>query len=197
MSCATSQEPDDGWAKLARAGDEEAFAQLFEKYYDRIRDFAYRVVLDHQSADDVAQETFIRAARRIDQLKKSTAFEPWLYQIARNLSRDRIRSERALRRKLKHAGREHSIATTEVGPGGADSAFDVGEEVLDALRKLSQPQREAVALVYLDGYSHAETAKILDCAESTISWRIFRAKSKLRSLLAVGLQGERKRSAAT
>lgn len=165
------------WVERACAGSEEAFTLLFRRYYDRIRNFGFRVVLDSQTADDVAQETFIRAARKLRQMRDAGAFESWLFQIARNVARDRVRAEQAHRRKLERA------AAVRIEEPGTPPRNDAAQRAVETLRKLPPSQREAVALVYFDGFSHGEAAERLGCAESTVSWRIFRAKRKLRMLL--------------
>ncbi len=167
------------WLAGVREGSEAAFTQLFHRYYPRIWRFAFRIVLDTQSADDVAQETFLRVAGRIVELRSDAAFEPWLYRIARNVASDLVRKEKAHRRKLGHFAEQADGMQPDSGETG-----EAGSAALQALGKLSAAQREAVALVYLEGFSHGEAAQRLGCAESTVSWRIFRARVLLRKQLA-------------
>lgn len=75
----------------ARSGNEKAFSGLFDALYDRVRAFAFRMVLDSQLADDVAQETFIRVARQMAGLREDRTFVAWVFRIAANVARDHLR----------------------------------------------------------------------------------------------------------
>lgn len=169
--------PDDDLSclvQLAGTGDEPAFSELFRRYYDRLRIFAWRIVFDSQAAEDIAQESLIRTARHVQTLRDGRAFEGWIFRITANLARDHLRARISHEKKLAAAAWEPSTS----GPGGTDS-----EHVERALRSLPISQREAVALVYYDGCNHAEAARRLGCAETTVSWRIMLAKRTLKNLL--------------
>jgi len=160
---------------LAREGSEAAFQLLFERHYAAVRGVAARMLLDLAAAEDVAQETFIRAARSLDCISNADGFRSWLFRVATNLCRDHIRasSRRGVREKeFVHSGLlEH------------DAECEAPIRVLDALASLPQQQREAIVLVFYENLPHAEAARIVGCAVSTISWRIMLAKRHLKSLL--------------
>jgi RNA polymerase sigma-70 factor, ECF subfamily len=160
----------------ALQGDAAAFASLFHRHYGAVREFAFRVVLERHAADDVAQESFIRAARKLGNLRDGQAFLAWIFCIASRLARSHLRARRAHQRKLDAAA--ESIPDSNVSADDEPS-----QRALQAMQTLPPKQREAVALVILDGLSHAEAARRLDCAESTISWRILCAKRTLRHRL--------------
>lgn len=177
-----SEPPDDlRLHALAAAGDAVAFTALFHRHYPAIHAFAYRLALCPGAADDIAQDTFVHAARSLASFRRDASFKNWLYAIATNLARDlhRSRSRREARETAfallapdpQHTHRDHAAT---------DSAHAA---VRDALARLSPEQREAVALVYFENLTHAEAARVLGCAESTVSWRVFRAKSRLKKLL--------------
>ena len=159
---------------LAGGGDEGAFADLFRRYYERLRLFAWRMVFDSHAAEDIVQETFIRTARQIHTVRDGRAFEGWLFRIAANLSRDHLRSRVSHEKKV-------AAAAWEPPAGGQDET--VASRVEQALQSLPTAQREAVALVYYEGCTHATAARRLGCAEATISWRIMLAKRALKKLL--------------
>lgn len=168
---------------LATTGDSAAFAALFHRYYSSIHAFAYRLVLCPGIADDIAQATFIHAARSLASFRRDASFKNWLYAIATNLSRDLHRS------RARRETREQQLALLAPDPASAhrdhaatDSAHAA---VRDALARLAPEQREAVALVYYENLSHAEAARVLRCAESTVSWRLFRAKGRLKKILSL------------
>ena len=167
--------PEARLVGAARSGDTGSFEVLFDRYYDMIHAFAYRVCLVETEADDIAQETFIRAARGMASYRGDASFKNWLYRIAHNALIDwGKQSTRRHERQAEFAAEMESQA--RVRP--PDYA-----PVHAALRQLRPDLREAIALVYLEEMNHREAASVLGCAETTISWRIFRAKRALRKLL--------------
>ena len=173
-----SDPSDASLVQHALDGEADAFATLFGRYHGAIRQFAFRVVLDEHAADDVAQESFITAARGLASLRDGQAFAAWLYRIAANVARSHVRSSRAHGRKLEAAAVAGCADGRDAPPRDERAA-----QALAALDKLPARQREAVALVLLENLSHAEAARRLGCAESTVSWRIFCAKRTLRRKL--------------
>ena len=162
----------------AASGMDAAFTTLFHRYYERVRCFAFRIVLEAQAADDVAQETFIRAARHLSSIREGQAFLAWLFRIAANVARDHLRSQRAHDRKL-----ESAAATAAVNQPDSGASADQAQRAFAAMQALPPKQRAAVALVFIENCSHSEAAQRLGCAESTVSWRIFLAKRTLRKWL--------------
>lgn len=165
----------------ARRGEKGGFESLFDRYYERIRQYAYRIVLEHHAADDVAQETFIRAARKLPGLEQGVAFLSWLFTIASNVARDYLRRQQSQRAKAFAAYQEQGGGERPSESHGDPTAQQA--RLLRAMQALSPSQREAVALVYFENCSHGEAAKRAGCAESTISWRVFLAKRTLKKLL--------------
>lgn len=158
----------------ARAGESAAFAQLFDRHYAMIHAFAYRLCLTGADADEIAQETFIKAARGLADFRGGNV-RSWLYRIATNTARDLHRAA-TRRERLTTGAAEQAWIESSTRPADLTA-------VRDALAALPLDQRSAVVLVYLEGLNHAEAARVSGCAETTISWRIFRAKRQLRALL--------------
>ncbi|MEA3213173.1 MAG: hypothetical protein QOE70_6230 [Chthoniobacter sp.] len=159
----------------AARGDTDAFATLFHHYYSMIHAFAYRLCFENSDAQDIAQETFIKAARALGTFRRESSFKHWLYGIAANTSRDWRRSKLRASRIAEALSAE---TPEEPLPPPADLSA-VGE----ALGALADDLRQAIVLVYYEGLNHAEAARICDCAETTISWRVFTAKRKLKRIL--------------
>ena len=159
----------------AQSGDAKSFEVLFNRYYDMIHAFAYRVCLVETEADDIAQETFIRAARGISSYRATASFKNWLYCVAHNALIDWGRQAARQRHKENQFAAELESRSQARTPDYAD--------IHAALKQLSPDLREAVALVYFEEMNHREAADALGCAETTISWRIFRAKGVLKKLL--------------
>jgi RNA polymerase sigma-70 factor (ECF subfamily) len=159
----------------AQSGNSRSFEVLFDRYYDMIHAFAYRVCLVEAEADDIAQETFIRAARGLSSYRGAASFKNWLFRIAHNALVDWRRQNARQRDKQDQFVAELESRAQVRIPDYAD--------VHSALKQLSPDLREAVALVYFEEMNHREAADATGCAETTISWRIFRAKRLLKSLL--------------
>jgi RNA polymerase sigma-70 factor (ECF subfamily) len=166
----------------ASAGDHAAFGALFERYYTMIYSFAYRLCVSRHDAQDLAQETFIKAARALPSFQGRSSFKNWLYQIAINTNRDWFRS------RARKAGTVEQFSANLLGE--AEEREADYEPVERSLMALSNELRQAVALVFYEGLSHGEAAKVMGGAEATVSWRIFTAKRKLKQLLTQGVQRE-------
>ena len=157
----------------AAAGEAEAFSALFHRYYSMIHSFAYRLCFDKDDAQDVAQETFVKMARSLAGFRRQSSLKHWLYRIALNASHDR---NRALSR------RSHATDAYEESLNSPERPAD-HTVVHQALHSLPEDLRQAVTLVFFEGLNHAEAARIVGCAETTISWRLFMAKRRLKRQL--------------
>ena len=158
--------------EAAANGCVESVGALFDRYYPMIHAFAYRLTFSQHDAEDIAQETFINAARSLATFRRDASFKNWLYKIATNRHCDFVRRQR----------RQENVPLTEDIVEHADETADF-TALHQALDALPDDWRRAVTLVYYEERSHAETAKILGCAETTVSWRIFRAKRQLKKHL--------------
>jgi RNA polymerase sigma-70 factor (ECF subfamily) len=167
--------PEAQLVRDAQSGDARSFEVLFDHYYDMIHAFAYRVCLVETEADDIAQETFIRAARGISSYRGAASFKNWLYRIAHNALVDWRRQSARQRDKQDQFAIELEFR--------AQARIADYAGVHSALKQLSPDLREAVTLVYFEEMNHREAANVAGCAETTISWRIFRAKRLLKNLL--------------
>ncbi|WP_020180245.1 RNA polymerase sigma factor [Methylopila sp. M107] len=176
-----SGETDEALVARAKAGDRRAFASLVERHYGAIHRFAWRVTGDAAEAEDVAQETLIRIARAISGFEGRAAFKSWALGIALNAGRDAVRARERRSRVL----REVAVAALvdQAGPSHDDD-WDGEAALWDAVRGLPEAQRDAVMLVHVEGLSHAEAGQALNCAEATVSWRLFTARRRLKSHLS-------------
>lgn len=166
-------EDDATLCKKAGGGCEQAFTVLFHRHYAAVHAFVFRLCLDATGAEDITQEAFIKAARSLHSFRHEAAFKNWLYRIAMNTTRDWTR--RKIREK-QTADELSAVADEREHP------VDF-EPVCAALASLAEDMRQAVVLIYYEGMNHSQAARILGCAETTVSWRIFRAKRKLKNLL--------------
>lgn len=166
-------------------GDPEAYEALIREYQNMIHALCYRMTGTLEDADDLAQETFICAFERIGSFRGDAKFSSWLYRIAINRCLN-WRKEKERRDRLHRDWSNEDIRETSSGQTGR------AELIQDALLKLPEKQRAAVILTTYDGLNHREAAKALGCSETTVSWRVFAARRKLKRLLKQILKDERK-----
>lgn len=165
--------------RAAKAGSEEAFDHLVERYLDAAHAVALGILKHHQDAEDAVQDAFIRALERIDQLEPGSDFGPWFYRVVRNVSLNLLRHE-----KLRDHG-----PVPEGASGGPDPERETyrkmtRQRVLDALEQLPEMQRSAVMLYDIEGYTHREIAEILEVAPGTSRAHLHHGRKTLRSLLS-------------
>jgi RNA polymerase sigma-70 factor (ECF subfamily) len=144
-----------------------------------LRAFAMSLCGNIDRADDLVQETLLRAIANIDSFEPGTNMSAWLFTILRNLFRSDYRKRR---REVEDADGSYA-KTLKTQP--AQSAHLEFEEFRAALEKLPQDQREALILVGASGFSYEDAAAICGCAVGTIKSRVNRARSKLSALLYV------------
>jgi len=175
-------EPDEDqtWVAQSRNGDHAAFGALIGKHQQMIHTLTYRMTGSEADCKDLAQESFIRAYQQLDTFHGTSKFSSWLYRIAVNACLDWRRREQR-RERLLQTWSENSLCA---GDGVVADPGELSREVQAALLKLPPKQRAAIVLTVYGGHNHAEAAKALGCSETTVSWRIFSARRKLKKLLS-------------
>ncbi|TKJ35181.1 sigma-70 family RNA polymerase sigma factor [Blastococcus sp. CCUG 61487] len=134
---------------------------------------------DPGSADDLAQETYLRAFQSLHRFEGRSSVRTWLLSIARRVCADAVRRRR--RRRLVLVGDDDALAAVP-GAGGADPTGE-GAAVADLLGRLDPERREAFALTQLLGLSYAEAAEVAGCAVGTIRSRVARGRAELVAAL--------------
>ena len=181
----------EGWAlvRAAQDGDTDAFGQLFDRYHDTVFRFVLYRLGDRPAAEDLTQETFVRAFRRITSVSyQGRDIGAWFVTIARNLVLDHVKSSRY---RLESATAE----VADVAPGslrpGPETEVIAGAthaELLKCVAKLGDDQQECIALRFLQGLSVAETADIMGRNEGAVKALQHRAVRRLAQLLPEGLR---------
>ena len=166
------------WVLQSRDGNPAAFESLIRAHQRMIHSLTFRMTGSMADAEDLAQETFIRAYRQLDSYQGTAKFSSWLYRIAVNICLNW--RQREMRRDQIHTQWAESNVVSESKPG-TDKPYG---EVQTGLMKLPAKQRAAIVLTIYEGHNHAEAAKILGCSETTVSWRVFAARRKLKRLLS-------------
>ena len=162
----------------SRQADTAAFEELIRQHQRMVHALTYRMTGSLADAEDLAQETFIRAYDQLGNFRGTAKFSTWLYRIAVNTCLNWRQSE-VRRHQLHVRAAEEFLVRHDAG----DCPEAAQGEVQAALLKLPAKQRAAVVLTIYDGMNHAEAAQILGCSETTVSWRVFAAKRKLKRLL--------------
>lgn len=175
--------------KRARGGDAEAFRDLVQRHSRTIFRVAYRMTGNEHDADDVVQETFLRAYRQIEKFEERANFGTWLHKIAVNCSLDLLRS-RGRHEKNRITGMEdedgemtREFESTDPQPDRLLLSAELKRHVLAALERLSGNERTAFMLRHFEGMPVEEIGRTLGIQVSAAKHTIFRAVRKLRESL--------------
>lgn len=178
-----TEECDDGQLmKRIASGDPGAFRELSDTHLDSIMRFAYRLVGSQAEAEDIAQETFLRAWQKADTYEPKARVSSWLHSIAKNLSIDRMR-KRGRRGTHLEMDDERDAAPDSQRPSqllGRKAKSQVVKSALDAL-----PERQKMALVlwHEQGLSNPEIAQVMDCSVEAVESLLTRGRRALRTAL--------------
>jgi RNA polymerase sigma-70 factor (ECF subfamily) len=185
---------DEELIEACRDGETSAFDVLVDRWEDKIRGAAWRVLGSEEEARDVAQEAFLKAYRGLDGFKRQARFSSWLYQIALNLCRDRLRRRKTRASVSLEELEESGPVLVEPRPGAHEIAVsnDLAGAVRRAVAGLPEEQREVVILKEYEGLTFLEIAQALDVPVSTVKTRLYRGLGQLR----VRLEREGVRGAA-
>jgi len=168
----------------AQEGDGEAFRMLVERYSHEMFRLAYRLTGSEADAEDVVQETFLSAFRRIDRYDSRARFSSWLYAIASNRAIDLLRRRKRWRSTAVEPTEQHAPLVSEQ-PGPERSAYggEIRERVNRALESLTPRERVAFTLRHHEGMSIDEIGRVMGLRSSATKNHIFRAVRKLRARL--------------
>lgn len=160
----------------ARDGDEQAISRLITIHKGLIYTIVIRMVANSDTARDLTQDSFIRAFRKLRDLKQPEKFRPWLCAIARRVVLDHFRAEK----------RKPTVSLEEIGEIGADpdhAAVRRRMLIQDALSRLMPRDRMLLVLAYYQDFSQADVAQAMKIPESNVRVYIQRARDRLRKLL--------------
>lgn len=183
----------------ARGGNAQAFGLLVRRHQKRIFRLAFHLVRSGTEAEDVMQETFVRAYQALDRFDGRSEPFTWLYRIAVNLSLNTIRARKPTRDATPSDDPRVEALLLETRPSHGNDPDRATQQrqlagaLCDGIDKLSETLRATLILVAVDGLGHDEAAKVLGVPEGTVAWRVHEARRKLREYLAergFGGQGE-------
>jgi len=172
---------DDDLVLQSQNGDTLAFEALVRNHQQMVHALTFRMTGSPADAEDLAQETFLRAYEQIGSFNARSKFSTWLYSIAVHACLNWRRDEARRFRAYAHCAEEMLAQPAQAGISPAEN--EMVQRTQAALMQLPAKQRAAVVLTIYDGLNHAEAAQILRCSETTVSWRVFAAKRKLKRWL--------------
>ncbi|HUA66314.1 MAG TPA: sigma-70 family RNA polymerase sigma factor [Alphaproteobacteria bacterium] len=175
----------------ARHGDLKAYDELVRRYQERIYATVYHMTSNHEDANDLAQESFVKAFQALKSFKGGSSFYTWLYRIAVNktinfLKQRKNRQHMSLNDLDFNAEHNPDLVAliSDKTPRREAGLSELQEKLNAALLKLSESHRLAVVLHDVQGLSHEEIAKIMHCNIGTVRSRLFYARQQLQALLA-------------
>jgi RNA polymerase sigma-70 factor (ECF subfamily) len=170
-----------------RAGEAEAFRPLMERHGRAVFRLAFRMTGNQHDAEDVVQETFFRAYRKLDEFEARAQFGSWVHRIAANCAYDVLRSRARRKARFDSIDGEEGareFAGSDPAPDRLVSGAEVRARLQAAMARLSTLERSAFTLRHLEGMSIAEIAQALDLEGESAKQSIFRAVRKVRAALA-------------
>ena len=173
-----------------KAGDNDSLGVLVARWEQPLFQFVCRMLPRQDDARDICQETFLRVLKKAHRFRQGSRFSTWMYQIALNLCRDRMRKRRRWSRlvlqrdELPEQPSGHmALLPRDHDPAHAVEQQEKNEAVRRALDQLPAEQREVLILKEFEGMKFREIAAILDCPESTVKSRMYYGLSGVRTIL--------------
>jgi RNA polymerase sigma-70 factor (ECF subfamily) len=175
----------------ARKGDLAAYDQLIQRYQERIYATIYHMTSNHEDANDLVQEAFIKGFQALKSFKGGSSFYTWVYRIAVNktinfLKQRKNRSQMSLNDLDFNAEHDPDLVAliSDKNPRREAGLAELQEKLNEGMQKLSEPHRLVVTLHDVQGLSHEEIAKIMGCNIGTVRSRLFYARQQLQGFLA-------------
>src|SRR5262245_45250940 len=176
---------DQRLVAAVRAGDDRAFEALYQRYHRRIHAYVMGMVKDHGRAEDVTQEVFVSALRRMRDTERPIAFKPWIYEIAKNACIDQFRRSRRAEEISLEA--DEGFAPADYGrlvgsdpsPDAAVAAKQELDHLCGALGGLSDTHHEILVMREFEGLTYREIGDRLGMSRAAVESTLFRARRRL------------------
>jgi RNA polymerase sigma-70 factor (ECF subfamily) len=167
---------DDEQEQVRRAhgGDRAAFAELVQHYWDRLYRWLYHLTRNRHSAEDLTQETFLKAFAGLDRFRPGTNFAAWLFRIAHNNFANHYRVAQRTSRPLPD-----DLPARAQGPSEEAETRETLHNLAQAIERLPTDFRAALLLRVEEDLSFREIAEVMGLTEETARWRVFKARQKL------------------
>jgi RNA polymerase sigma-70 factor (ECF subfamily) len=192
LAATAPPQPDEAvLVKRARQGDLGAYDELVRRYQERIYATVYHMTSNHEDANDLAQEAFIKGYQALKSFKGGSSFYTWVYRIAVNktinfLKQRKNKAHMSLDDLDFNAEHDPDLVAlvSEKTPRREVSLAELHEKLNAAMQKLSEPHRLVVTLHDVQGLSHEEIAEIMECNIGTVRSRLFYARQQLQAYLS-------------
>ena len=168
-----------------RAGDSQAFADLYREHVESVRRVAYHLVGDSDATADAVQDTFTRALQHLDDLREPDRFRPWLLAIARHAATDQLRARKRVT-SLDDA-HDETLASPGPGPESVAEVRELADQVQGCVAGLSKRDAAAVTMVTQLGFTPSQVADALGVTPGAAKVIVHRARRRLRNALALQL----------
>jgi len=179
---------------FARSGSEQAYRELLERYQRPVFSLVYRMVRDRETAEDLAQETFVKVFNNLESYNPKFKFSSWIFKIATNLTIDTLRRKELQTVSLdgsRYARTDEEVEASRVTVASSDEtpeerleAKELGAEIESAIGRLRPEYRTAILLRHVEGRPYEEIAEIMDIPLGTVKTYIHRARMELRETLS-------------
>jgi RNA polymerase sigma-70 factor (ECF subfamily) len=173
----------------ARAGDTDAFRELVERHSRSLFRLAFRMTGNQQDAEDVVQESFLRAYRQLASFDDRASFGTWMYRIASNCSLDLVRARKRRNDRTVPTDDDRAedpmaqLPSSDPTPERIALSGEVRQRVADAMEELSPTERTAFVLRHFEGMRMEAVGRVLECQPGAAKHSVFRAVQKLRRAL--------------
>jgi RNA polymerase sigma-70 factor (ECF subfamily) len=182
-----------------RKRDETAFTDLVRNYQHKVFNIVYRIVGDRSEAEEVSQEVFVTVFKHIDGFRGDAKFSTWLYRIATNHARNRVkylarrsqRAHQALEDTSDKAINDGAGGDRLAGPHEAAIGNELEEIIRDGLAFLNEMHRTIVVLRDIEHLTYAEIAEVVELPEGTVKSRLYRARVALKEYVESRYNGEK------
>jgi RNA polymerase sigma factor (sigma-70 family) len=184
-------EDDETLVRRTQNGDASAFDILVGRYKERLYATVYHMTANHEDANDLVQDTFIKAFKSLRSFRGQSSFYTWVYRIAVNRTINFIK-RRKNRNQFSLDDVDSSIQNdpdlvelmSHVTPRREAGLTELHEKLNEALQQLSEPHRAVVTMHDIQGMTHADIAQVMKCSEGTVRSRLFYARQQLQGLLS-------------
>ena len=184
-------EDDESLVRRTQHGDASAFDMLVERYKERLYATVYHMTANHEDANDLVQEAFIKAFKSLRSFRGQSSFYTWVYRIAVNRTINFIK-RRKNRNQYSLDDVDSSIQSdpdlvemmSHVTPRREAGLAELHAKLNEALQELSEPHRAVVTMHDVQGMTHADIARVMRCSEGTVRSRLFYARQQLQGLLS-------------
>ena len=181
------QDPDSALKRAAVAGDPMAVERLFRELYPAVYGFCFTMTRNSADAEDIAQQTFLKAFASLSQFRIAQPIGPWILRIAHNVFISQLRSRRS-QTDLDDPEIEH-LRSSDPQPEAVALSHETREEVRRALRSLALPAQVILVLRYQQELSYEEIGAVIDAPVTTVTNRLFEARRQMGYALCQAGEG--------